>query len=69
MWGVRAIDVSEAHREGNRLFYRRDGKATQIRRIYNRVIPDELERRDLPTGLATMCIGGGMGIATIIERV
>jgi acetyl-CoA C-acetyltransferase len=30
---------------------------------------DELERRDLNTALITMCIGGGMGIATIIERV
>ena len=30
---------------------------------------DELERRDQTTGLVTMCIGGGMGIATIVERV
>jgi acetyl-CoA C-acetyltransferase len=30
---------------------------------------DELERRSLSTGLATLCVGGGMGIATIIERV
>ncbi|MCV2369649.1 acetyl-CoA C-acetyltransferase [Roseateles oligotrophus] len=30
---------------------------------------DELERRDLSTGCATLCVGGGMGIATIIERV
>jgi len=30
---------------------------------------DELERRDLNTGLVTLCVGGGMGIATIIERV
>jgi acetyl-CoA C-acetyltransferase len=30
---------------------------------------DELERRDLSTGLATLCVGAGMGIATIIERV
>jgi acetyl-CoA C-acetyltransferase len=30
---------------------------------------DELERRDLTTGLVTMCTGGGMGTATVIERV
>jgi len=30
---------------------------------------DELERRDLQRGLVTMCIGGGMGITTILERV
>jgi acetyl-CoA C-acetyltransferase len=30
---------------------------------------DELERQDKTTGLVTMCIGGGMGIATILERV
>ncbi len=30
---------------------------------------DELERRDLSTALITLCVGGGMGIATIIERV
>jgi len=30
---------------------------------------DALERKNLNTGLATLCIGGGMGIATIIERV
>ena len=30
---------------------------------------DELERRDLETALVTLCIGAGMGTATIIERV
>jgi acetyl-CoA C-acetyltransferase len=30
---------------------------------------DELERQDKTTGLVTMCIGGGMGIASIIERI
>lgn len=30
---------------------------------------DELERRDLRRGLATLCVGSGMGVATIIERV
>ncbi|MDI2028760.1 acetyl-CoA C-acetyltransferase [Saccharopolyspora sp. TS4A08] len=30
---------------------------------------DELERRNLRYGLATLCVGGGMGIATIVERI
>lgn len=30
---------------------------------------DELERRDLKRGLATLCVGAGMGVATIIERI
>jgi acetyl-CoA C-acetyltransferase len=30
---------------------------------------DELERQNKTTGLVTLCIGGGMGIATIIERI
>jgi acetyl-CoA C-acetyltransferase len=30
---------------------------------------DELERRELRYGLATACVGGGMGVATIIERL
>ncbi len=30
---------------------------------------DELERRQLKRGLVTLCVGGGMGIATVIERV
>ena len=37
--------------------------------ILTGTIMDEIERRDLNTGLVTLCIGGGMGIATIIERV
>ncbi|MFI9411422.1 acetyl-CoA C-acetyltransferase [Nocardia gamkensis] len=32
-------------------------------------VVDELERRDQRRGLITLCVGGGMGIATIIERV
>ncbi|MGW4677412.1 acetyl-CoA C-acetyltransferase [Micromonospora taraxaci] len=29
---------------------------------------DELERRDLRRGVVTLCIGGGMGVATVLER-
>jgi hypothetical protein len=47
LWGVRAIDTSEVVKEGRALFYRRDGRRTRIRRIYNRVIPDELERKGI----------------------
>ena len=43
-WGIRAIDTADVIREGRQLFYRRDGQLTPIKRIYNRVIPDELER-------------------------
>ncbi|MBV7329613.1 acetyl-CoA C-acetyltransferase [Chloroflexi bacterium TSY] len=30
---------------------------------------DEMERTDCETGLVTLCVGGGMGIATVVERV
>ncbi len=33
------------------------------------IVLDELERSDKSTALATLCIGGGMGTATVIERV
>jgi acetyl-CoA C-acetyltransferase len=32
-------------------------------------IVDELHRRDLRYGLVTLCVGGGMGIATVVERI
>lgn len=44
-WGVRAIDTNDVVVESRRLMYRRDGRLTRIRRIYNRVIPDELEQK------------------------
>jgi hypothetical protein len=44
VWGVRAIDVDAVRRDGRQLFYDRDGMPTPIARIYNRAIPDDLER-------------------------
>jgi hypothetical protein len=40
--GVRAVNVSEVIKRGPQLFYRRDGREVAVRRIYNRVIIDEL---------------------------
>ena len=37
--------------------------------VFTEEVMDELERRDLNTALVTLCIGAGMGTATIIERV
>ncbi|MFN2444814.1 MAG: hypothetical protein ABR606_04400 [Vicinamibacterales bacterium] len=44
LWGVRALDTREIQREGRELWYRREGRRVPIRRIYNRIVPDELER-------------------------
>lgn len=43
--GVRAVDVTAVEKDGNQLFYQRDGVRTRITRIYNRVIFDELLQR------------------------
>jgi hypothetical protein len=47
LWGVRAVDVRSVVRDGRRLWYDRDGRLTPIARVYNRVIPDELQHRHL----------------------
>ena len=47
MLGVRAVDIVEIKKEGSRLYYERDGKLIPIRRIYNRAIVDELERKNV----------------------
>ena len=44
-WGVRALDPSQIEKRGRELWYDRDGKRTRIRRIYNRLIFDEVEAR------------------------
>jgi acetyl-CoA C-acetyltransferase len=33
------------------------------------ILLDEMERRNVATGLATLCVGAGMGTATIVERI
>jgi hypothetical protein len=43
--GVRPVCITELLQEGKQLFYLRDGKKTAIKRIYNRIIFDELNAR------------------------
>ena len=47
MLGVRAINIVDIKKEGSRLYYERGGKRVPIRRIYNRAIVDELERKNV----------------------
>jgi hypothetical protein len=47
MLGVRAVDIAAVKKEGARLYYEKEGKRIPIRRIYNRTIVDELERKRL----------------------
>ena len=47
MLGVRAVDIVDIKKDGARLYYDRGGKRIPIRRIYNRAIVDELERKNV----------------------
>ncbi len=42
--GIRTVNIREVVKQGNALFYHRNGKLTPIRRIYNRAIADEVVR-------------------------
>jgi hypothetical protein len=45
--GVRAVDIVDIRKEGSRLYYEHNGQRIPIRRIYNRAIVDELERKNV----------------------
>ena len=45
--GIRTVDITQLKKEGNRLFYERDGQLTPVERIYNRAIVDEIERKGI----------------------
>jgi len=50
MLGIPTVDIVEIKKEGSRLYYERAGKRIPIRRIYNRAIVDELERKKVKLG-------------------
>jgi hypothetical protein len=45
--GIATVDIVKLRKQGNRLFYQRDGREIPIRRIYNRAIVDELQRKHI----------------------
>jgi hypothetical protein len=47
MLGVRAVDIEAIKKDGSRLYYERNGRQVPIRRIYNRAIVDELQRKQV----------------------
>jgi hypothetical protein len=47
MLGVRTVDIVDIKQEGRRLYYELDAKRVPIRRIYNRTIVDELQRKNI----------------------
>jgi len=47
MLGVQTVDIVDIRKDGSRLYYERGGKRIPIRRIYNRAIVDELERKNV----------------------
>jgi len=53
LFGIRAVCPTDVKRRGRELWYERDGRATRILRIYNRMIVDELVEKNarLPFGL------------------
>lgn len=45
LFGISIVDVAELIKRGNKLYYLREGRETEIRRIYNRVIIDEFVQK------------------------
>ncbi len=50
MLGVRTVDIEAIKAQGSQLYYERNGGRVPIRRIYNRAIVDELQRKKIKLG-------------------
>jgi hypothetical protein len=50
MLGVRTVDIEAIRKQGSQLYYERKGGRVPIRRIYNRAIVDELQRKNVKLG-------------------
>jgi hypothetical protein len=47
MLGIKTVDIEAIKKDGSRLYYERNGRRVPIRRIYNRAIVDELQRKQV----------------------
>lgn len=47
--GIKPVCLTELIREGNKLYYMNEGKKTQIKRVYNRLIFDDLQQQSAET--------------------
>ena len=45
--GIAVVDIRKLIKRGNKLFYKKDGREIEVRRIYNRCIVDELQRKNI----------------------
>jgi hypothetical protein len=45
--GIAIVDILKLIKRGNKLFYKKDGREIEVRRIYNRCIVDELQRKQI----------------------
>jgi hypothetical protein len=50
MLGIKPVCITALKKDGNRLYYERDGRRIPVRRIYNRAIVDELQRKSVKLG-------------------
>ena len=50
MLGVKTVDIQAIKKQGSNLYYERNGRRVPIRRIYNRAIVDELQRKKIKLG-------------------
>jgi hypothetical protein len=50
MLGIRTVDIQTIKKQGSQLYYERNGTQVPIRRIYNRTIVDELQRKNIKLG-------------------
>ena len=67
--GIAIVDILSLKKRGKKLFYAKDGREVEVRRIYNRCIVDELERKavTLPFDFATNSMSSGPAIPTGIS--